>query len=52
MRRHCAPASSDLEILDRTHAVAMFAWAIRLMQTPGEPRQSPAAMARLLLGVP
>jgi uncharacterized peroxidase-related enzyme len=28
---------SDLEILDVTHAVAMFAWANRLMQTLGEP---------------
>ncbi len=28
---------SDLEILDATHAVAMFAWANRLMQTLGEP---------------
>lgn len=28
---------SDLEILDLTHAVAMFAWANRLMQTLGEP---------------
>ena len=27
----------DLEILDLTHAVAMFAWANRLMQTLGEP---------------
>jgi uncharacterized peroxidase-related enzyme len=27
---------SDLEILDLTHAVAMFAWANRLMQTLGE----------------
>ena len=28
---------TDLEILDLTHAVAMFAWANRLMQTLGEP---------------
>lgn len=28
---------SDLEILDLTHATAMFAWANRLMQTLGEP---------------
>ena len=28
---------SDLEILDATHAIAMFAWANRLMQTLGEP---------------
>lgn len=28
---------SDLDILDLTHAVAMFAWANRLMQTLGEP---------------
>ena len=28
---------SDLEILDLTHAVAVFAWANRLMQTLGEP---------------
>ena len=28
---------SDLEIADATHAVAMFAWANRLMQTLGEP---------------
>jgi uncharacterized peroxidase-related enzyme len=28
---------SDLEILDLTHAAAMFAWANRLMQTLGEP---------------
>jgi uncharacterized peroxidase-related enzyme len=27
---------TDLEILDLTHAVAMFAWANRLMQTLGE----------------
>jgi uncharacterized peroxidase-related enzyme len=33
---------TDLEILDLTHAVAMFAWANRLMQTLGEP----AAQAR------
>lgn len=29
---------SDWEILDLTHAVAMFAWANRLLQTLGEPR--------------
>jgi uncharacterized peroxidase-related enzyme len=28
---------TDLEILDLTHAAAMFAWANRLMQTLGEP---------------
>lgn len=28
---------TDLEILDLNHAVAMFAWANRLMQTLGEP---------------
>ncbi|MBX3013010.1 MAG: peroxidase-related enzyme [Caldilineaceae bacterium] len=28
---------TDAEILDLTHAVAMFAWANRLMQTLGEP---------------
>ena len=28
---------SELEILDATHAIAMFAWANRLMQTLGEP---------------
>ncbi len=27
---------SDLEILDATHAAAMFAWANRLMQTLGQ----------------
>jgi len=31
-----AQGLSDLEILDLTHAVAMFAWANRLMQTLGE----------------
>ena len=35
---------SDLEILDLTHAVAMFAWANRLMQTPGEPA-TPGALS-------
>jgi alkylhydroperoxidase family enzyme len=30
---------SDLEILDLTHAVAMFAWANRLMQTLGAPAE-------------
>jgi uncharacterized peroxidase-related enzyme len=29
---------SDLEILDLTHAVAIFGWANRLMHTLGEPR--------------
>lgn len=33
---------SDLEILDATHAVAMFAWANRLMQTLGEPVEKKA----------
>src|SRR4051812_13228725 len=37
-----AQGLSDLEILDLTHAVAIFAWANRLMQTLGEP-VSPAA---------
>lgn len=32
---------SDLEVLDATHAVAMFAWANRLMQTLGEPATAP-----------
>jgi uncharacterized peroxidase-related enzyme len=31
-----AQGLDDLEILDLTHAVAMFAWANRLMQTLGE----------------
>jgi uncharacterized peroxidase-related enzyme len=31
-----AQSLSDLDILDLTHAVAMFAWANRLMQTLGE----------------
>ena len=31
-----AQGLGDLEILDLTHAVAMFAWANRLMQTLGE----------------
>ena len=35
-----AQGLSDLEILDLTHAVAMFAWANRLMQTLGEPAAS------------
>jgi uncharacterized peroxidase-related enzyme len=30
---------SDLEILDLTHAVAMFAWANRLMQSLGAPAE-------------
>jgi uncharacterized peroxidase-related enzyme len=32
-----AAGFSELEILDATHAIAMFAWANRLMQTLGEP---------------
>jgi uncharacterized peroxidase-related enzyme len=32
-----AQGLTDLEVLDLTHAVAMFAWANRLMQTLGEP---------------
>jgi len=32
-----AVGMSDLEILDATYAIAMFAWANRLMQTLGEP---------------
>jgi uncharacterized peroxidase-related enzyme len=32
-----AVGMTDLEILDLTHAAAMFAWANRLMQTLGEP---------------
>ena len=32
-----AQGLSDIEILDVTHVVAMFAWANRLMQTLGEP---------------
>ncbi|HMN26892.1 MAG TPA: peroxidase-related enzyme, partial [Caldilineaceae bacterium] len=28
---------SELEILDLTHVIAMFAWANRLLQTLGEP---------------
>jgi uncharacterized peroxidase-related enzyme len=32
-----AQGLTDPEILDLTHAVAMFAWANRLMQTLGEP---------------
>ena len=42
-----AQALSDLEILDLTHAVAMFAWANRLMQTLGEP-VTPAAQGNPL----
>ena len=34
-----AQGLGDLEILDLTHAVAMFAWANRLMQTLGEPAE-------------
>ena len=37
-----AQGLNDLEILDLTHAVAMFAWANRLMQTLGEAAE-PAA---------
>lgn len=37
-----AQGLTDLEVLDLTHAVAMFAWANRLMQTLGEPA-APAA---------
>jgi uncharacterized peroxidase-related enzyme len=33
---------TDLEILDVTHASAMFAWANRLLQTLGEPAFLPA----------
>jgi uncharacterized peroxidase-related enzyme len=40
-----AQGLTDLEILDLTHAVAMFAWANRLMQTLGEPDDKPAAPA-------
>ena len=38
---------SDLEILDITHATAMFAWANRLMQTlgEGEPAGDPPAQS-------
>ncbi len=32
---------TDIEILDLTNAVAMFAWANRLMQTLGEPAPAP-----------
>ena len=38
-----AQGLGDLEILDLTHAVAMFAWANRLMQTLGEPTTPAAA---------
>jgi uncharacterized peroxidase-related enzyme len=37
-----AQGLADLDILDLTHAVAMFAWANRLMQTLGAPAE-PAA---------
>src|SRR6185312_4413257 len=37
-----AQGLTDMEILDLTHAVAMFAWANRLMQTLGE-ADDPAA---------
>ena len=40
---------SDLEILDVTHATAMFAWANRLMQTLGE-SVPPAAAAQGRVG--
>jgi uncharacterized peroxidase-related enzyme len=33
---------TDLEILDLTHVVAMFAWANRLLQTLGEPVRKPS----------
>jgi uncharacterized peroxidase-related enzyme len=39
-----AQGLSDLEILDLTHAVAMFAWANRLMQTLGEPDDKPPVL--------
>ena len=32
---------TDLEILDLTHVIAMFAWANRLLQTLGEPVRKP-----------
>jgi len=35
-----AQGLADLDILDLTHAVGMFAWANRLMQTLGEPAVS------------
>ena len=35
-----AAGLSELEILDLTHAVAMFQWANRLMQTLGEPARA------------
>jgi uncharacterized peroxidase-related enzyme len=35
-----AQGLTDFEILDLTHAVAMFAWANRLMQTLGAPAES------------
>jgi uncharacterized peroxidase-related enzyme len=35
-----AAGLSDLDILDLTHAVAMFAWANRLMQSLGEPTEA------------
>lgn len=37
-----AQGLNDAEILDIAAAVAMFAWANRLMQTLGEPRRKPA----------
>ena len=42
-----AQGLTDMEILDLTHAVAMFAWANRLMQTLGEPT-TPAAQGNPL----
>ena len=42
-----AQGLTDHEILDLTHAVAMFAWANRLMQTLGEPT-TPAAQGNPL----
>jgi CMD domain protein len=38
-----AAGLSDLEILDVTHVVAMFAWANRLLQTLGEVVREPAS---------
>jgi uncharacterized peroxidase-related enzyme len=40
-----AAGLSDLEILDVTHAAAMFAWANRLMLTLGEPERPDGASA-------
>jgi uncharacterized peroxidase-related enzyme len=36
-----AQGLSDAEILDLVHAIAMFAWANRLMQSLGEPTPAP-----------